>query len=64
MKEMRQKIKIKRVFNIYGFTGGSYGGNVYDARGLCPSLSTCGGGNREPMIIVAYERTGKNSGKN
>jgi len=38
--------------NIYGFTGGSYAGNVYSSRGLCPSINTAGGGNREPIIVV------------
>lgn len=37
--------------NIYGFTGGNYAGNVYDKSGLSPCLSTCGGGNQQPMIV-------------
>lgn len=45
-----------RLFNIYGFTGGSYAGNVYDLRGISPSINTCGGGNREPMIITDMEK--------
>lgn len=44
--------KIKRVFNIYGrekSTG--FAGNVYDVDGIAPTINTCGGGNREPLII-------------
>lgn len=33
-----------RLFNIYGFTGGSFAGNVYDPTGIAPSLNTMGGG--------------------
>lgn len=46
---------MKRLFNIYGFTGGSFAGNVYDVEGIAPSLNTCGGGNREPLIVVYEE---------
>lgn len=56
------KDNVKKMGNIYGFTGGSYAGNVYDSNGLCPAINTCGGGNREPMIIIKselYERTSK-----
>lgn len=41
-----------RLGNIYGFTGGSYAGNVYSHRGLCPAINTAGGGNREPIVII------------
>lgn len=27
-------------------------GRVYDTRGLCPCLNSCGGGNLQPFIIV------------
>lgn len=40
-----------RLGNIYGFTGGSYAGNVYAPNGICPTINTCGGGNREPMVV-------------
>lgn len=43
-----------RIGNIYGFTGGNFAGNVYDANGICPCLRTFGGGNQQPMVIV-YE---------
>lgn len=45
-------MQVKRLFNIYGFTGGSYAGNVYDPKGLCPAINTMGGGNREPLIVT------------
>lgn len=39
--------------------GGAFesGGRVYDADGLCPTISTCAGGNREPKIVepIAYD---------
>lgn len=43
-------MRVKRLFNIYGYTGGNFGGNVYDADYLAPALNTMGGGNRQPMI--------------
>ena len=40
-----------RIGNIYGATGGNFAGNVYDKKGIAPTINTCGGGGREPMII-------------
>lgn len=40
-----------RIGNIYGATGGNFAGNVYDQNGIAPTINTCGGGGREPMII-------------
>lgn len=51
-----------RVGNIYGFTGGSYAGMVYAPVGLCPTINTMGGGNREPMIIVYEQYADSNMG--
>lgn len=42
---------VKRLFNIYGFDGGNYAGNVYEQKGLSPALKTMTGGNRQPIII-------------
>lgn len=42
--------EVRRLGNIYGFTGGNYAGNVYDLNGICPALITMSGGNRQPMI--------------
>ena len=38
--------------NIYGFTGGSFAGNVYSIKGIAPALKTMQGGNRQPLIVV------------
>ncbi len=45
-------IELIRLGNIYGFTGGSFAGNVYSTDGLCPSINTAGGGNREPIVVI------------
>ena len=37
------EIRCNRLFNIYGFTGGSFAGNVYDPKGLSPAINTMGG---------------------
>lgn len=44
--------KVEKLGNLYGFTGGSYAGNVYERKGLCPTLNTVSGGNRQVMIFV------------
>lgn len=49
---MQMKQEIKRLGNIYGFSGGSYAGNVYSQDGMCPALNSATGGNRQPMIVV------------
>ena len=41
----------KRLGNIFGATGGSYAGQVYDKDYLAPSLTTMQGGDRQPMIV-------------
>ena len=43
-----------RIGNLYGFTGGSFAGMIYSPEGLCPTINTAGGGQREPMIVT-YE---------
>lgn len=54
-------IKAIRLFNIYGFTGMNYAGNVWDLDGLSPALLTMTGGNRQPLIID--ENGGNKMGK-
>lgn len=45
------KWQVKRLFNIYGYTGGNFAGNVYDIDALAPTLiNFSGGGNRQPLI--------------
>ena len=52
---MKETNREKKIGNIFGATGGNYAGNVYDENYLAPTINTCGGGNREPMIIVYEE---------
>lgn len=40
-----------RLGNIFGATGGSFAGMVYDKNGLSPTLNTMQGGGRQPHII-------------
>lgn len=49
---MNDDIKAVRLFNIYGYTGMNYAGNVWDINGLSPALLTMTGGNRQPLIII------------
>ena len=53
-------MEVKRVGNIYGFTGGSYAGAVYDPEGIAPSIDTMSGGNRQPMIVAMRGRNPDN----
>lgn len=44
--------ELNRLGNIYGEDKGTgYAGNVWDKEGLCPTLTTMEGGNREPKIL-------------
>ena len=47
--------KTGKLFNIYGYTGGSFSGNVYGINGIAPTLNCMGGGNRMPMTLVEIE---------
>lgn len=49
-----------RLGNMYGADkGGGYAGNVYDPNGICPTINTCGGGNREPMVVEVRDADGE-----
>lgn len=48
-------ITIKRIGNIYGFTGGSFAGSIFGTDGLSPALKPFGGGQREPLILLYEE---------
>lgn len=51
---MNEEAKIERLGNIYGEKiGTGMAGNVWDIKGLCPTIK-CegGGGNRVPMIVT------------
>ena len=45
------KAEVKKVGNIYGFTGGNFAGSVWDQEGASPTISTMQGGGQEPMIV-------------
>ena len=47
--------KEKRIGNIFGATGGSHAGMVYDQNYCGPTLTSMGGGLRQPCIVVKYE---------
>lgn len=54
--------ELNRLGNIYGEDKGTgYAGNVWDKEGLCPTLTTMEGGNREPMIVASRGRNPNNS---
>lgn len=45
-------VEVNRLGNIYGEDKGTgFAGNVWDDKGLCPTITTMQGGGREPMII-------------
>lgn len=46
----------KKLGNIYGFDGGNYAGNVYDDKGLSPTIRAYQGGNQQPMIVAMHGR--------
>ena len=48
-------MKINRIGNLYGFTGGSFAGMIYSTDGIAPTINTSGGGQREPLILVYEE---------
>lgn len=48
-------MRIKKIGNLFGATGGSFAGNIYDPSGLAPTLNMAEGGYREPMILEIYE---------
>ena len=53
--------EVNRLGNIYGEDKGTgYVGNVWDDKGLCPTITTMQGGNREPMIIRSIGRNPQN----
>ena len=49
-----------RLGNIWGATGGSFAGMVYDAQFLSPSLTTMGGGGRMPHVVIVYKQCTSN----
>lgn len=54
-------IEVSRLGNIYGEDRGTgFAGNVWNDNGLCPTITTMQGGNREPMIVASRGRNQKN----
>lgn len=52
-------MEVKKLGNIYGFTGGNFAGSVWDKEGLSPAISTMQGGGQEPQIIQAVAMRGR-----
>jgi len=51
--------KPKRLFNLYNDNyGTSYAGNVWDINHVSPTVETCGGGNRQPLIMNDIGKVG------
>ena len=52
--------EVKRLGNIYNEKARTgFVGNVWDKKGLCPTLTTMQGGGREPMIVEEIENDKK-----
>jgi site-specific DNA-cytosine methylase len=47
---------VNKLGNINGYVNSAFNGNVYDQNGESPTIDTCGGGNRQPMIVVERPR--------
>lgn len=57
----KRVVELKRLGNLYGEDKGTgYAGNVWDDKGLCPTITTMQGGNREPMIVASRGRNPNN----
>lgn len=54
---MNAKITPKRIGNIFGDDRGTgFAGNIWNKEWIAPTVTTCGGGYREPMIMeIIYE---------
>ena len=56
-------VKVIQVGNLYPDTPrfkNRTSGRVYDINGISPCINTCGGGDREPKIVV-YEQEDNNT---
>lgn len=43
--------EVRRLGSIFGHTGGSFAGLVYDPSGIAPTVNTAQGGLRMPLIL-------------
>ena len=57
--------EVKQIANIMPGTNrdNPNQGRVYDTSGLCPSITTMQGGNREPMVVVEVGYLENGTGK-
>ena len=59
---MNAEIRPIRIGNIYGDNRGTgFAGNIWDKDFISPTVTTCGGGNREPMIMEIFYENGYNN---
>ena len=61
--------EVYRLGSIFGHTGGSFAGLVYDPNGIAPTVNTAQGGLRMPLIIEVRNdrdkrRNNKDKGSN
>ncbi|MBO7357529.1 MAG: DNA cytosine methyltransferase [Lachnospiraceae bacterium] len=54
-----EKNEVRKLGNIYGFTGGNFAGSVWDKEGISPTISTMQGGGQEPMIVQTVAMRGR-----
>lgn len=54
--------KVVRIGGIYDNDKVHQMGSVWDQKYLSPTIDTAGGGYRQPLIVVRYERYNKNKG--
>lgn len=57
MKQIKKnKPKCEVLGNMFGRDKGTgFAGNVYSVKGLCPTINTCSGGWRHPLVLETYE---------
>ena len=53
---MDNTYEVKRLGSIFGHTGGSFAGLVYDIHGIAPTVNTAQGGLRMPLILEINRR--------
>ena len=62
---MKKINDVIRLGSLFGHTGGSFAGLVYDPDGIAPTVNTAQGGLRMPLIIeVENDRDKRRQDKN
>lgn len=51
MKKIKVPSSSRFLGSLYG-KGAGFAGAVWDIKYLCPTITTCQGGNREPCIVI------------